>query len=75
VLCVGLSATGAFGRGGGSHHSSVTGGGAAGTSLTAPGTTALSSSGHGSVQNGPDPVLDPDEGKVTNAIKSICRGC
>jgi hypothetical protein len=51
ALCVRLSATAAFARGGmGSHHMSVTGG-AFGTSPAAPGTnssaTALSSSGIG----------------------------
>jgi hypothetical protein len=51
ALCVSLSATAAFTRGGmGSHHMSVTGG-AFGTSPAAPGTnssaTALSSSGIG----------------------------
>ncbi len=51
ALCVSLSATAAFARGGmGSHHMSVTGG-AFGTSPAVPGTnssaTALSSSGIG----------------------------
>jgi hypothetical protein len=89
VLCVGLSATGVFARGGmggmggmGSHMS-VTGG-AFGSSAAAPGTnslgTALSSSGVG---NGPmkgpllgtDPAIDREEAKVDKMIGSICRGC
>jgi hypothetical protein len=74
ALCVGLSTTAVFARGGGmgSHH-----GGASGTSVAAPGTnssgTALSSSGHGA--KGYNPVLEQDEAKVDKMIKSICRGC
>jgi hypothetical protein len=85
ALCVSLSITAAFARGGGmgSHHMSVTGG-ASGTSPAAPGTnsagTALSSSGVG---NGPmkgpllgtNPVTDREEAKVNKMIGSICRGC
>jgi hypothetical protein len=89
VLCVGLSATAVFARGGmggmggmGSHMS-VTGG-AFGSSAAAPGTnslgTALSSSGVG---NGPmkgpllgtDPAIDREEARVDKMIGSICRGC
>jgi hypothetical protein len=84
-LCVSLSATAAFARGGGmgSHHMSVTGG-AFGTSPAAPGTnslgTALSSTGVG---NGPmkgpllgtNPALDREDAKVDKMIGSICRGC
>jgi hypothetical protein len=80
ALCIGLSATGAFARGGGmgSHHSS---GGASGTSVAAPGTnssgTALSSGGHGS-KGAPfvtDAATAREEAKVDKMIKSICRGC
>ena len=84
ALCVGLSTTAAFARGGmGSHHTSVTGG-AFGTSPAAPGTnslgTALSSSG---ISNGPmkgpllgtNPAIDREEAKVDKMIGSICRGC
>jgi hypothetical protein len=84
ALCVSLSATAAFARGGmGAHHASVTGG-AFGTSPAAPGTnslgTALSSSGVG---NGPmkgpllgtNPAIDREEAKVDRVIDSICRGC
>ena len=84
VLCVSLSGTAAFARGGGgSHHSSATGG-AAGTSPSAPGTnsagTALSSGGVGNgPQKGPllgtNPVIDSEDAKVEKMIKSICRGC
>ena len=84
ALCVGLSTTAAFARGGGmGSHMSVTGG-AFGSSAAAPGTnslgTALSSSGSG---NGPmkGPLLgtnlaiDREEAKVDKMIGSICRGC
>jgi hypothetical protein len=89
ALCVGLSITAAFARGGGmgSHHSSggmaVTGG-AFGTSPGAPGTnslgTALSSNGVGNgPQKGPllgtDPAIDREEATVEKMIGSICRGC
>jgi hypothetical protein len=90
ALCVGLSTTAVFARGGGmgSHHSSGSGGmpvtgGASGTSPAAPGTnslgTALSSSGVGSPQKGPplgtNPAIDREEAKVDRSIASICRGC
>ena len=84
ALCVGLSTTAAFARGGGmGSHMSVTGG-AFGSSAAAPGTnslgTALSSSGSG---NGPmkgpllgtNPAIDREEAKVDKMIGSICRGC
>ena len=84
ALCVGLSTTAAFARGGmGSHHMSVTGG-AFGTSPAAPGTnslgTALSSSGigHGPMKGpllGANPAIDREEAKVDKMIGSICRGC
>jgi hypothetical protein len=86
ALCVGLSTTAAFARGGGmgSHHMSVTGG-ASGTSAAAPGTnslgTALSSSGTGNGlrMKGPllsaNPAIDREEAKVNKMIASICRGC
>jgi hypothetical protein len=86
ALCVSLSTTAAFARGGGDgglHHSSATGG-AAGTSVGSPGTnsagTALSSGGGGNgAQKGPlggtNPVIDRDEANVDKMIKSICRGC
>jgi hypothetical protein len=83
TLCVSLSATPAFARGGMGSHTSVTGG-AFGTSAAAPGTnslgTALSSSGVG---NGPmkgpllgtSPAIDREEAKVEKMMGSICRGC
>jgi hypothetical protein len=84
VLCISLSATAAFARGGGmgSPHMSVTGG-AFGTSPAAPGTnslgTALSSSGIGHPMKGPllgtNPAIDREEAKVDKMISSICRGC
>jgi hypothetical protein len=86
ALCVGLSTTAAFARGGGmgSHHSSATGG-ASGTSAAAPGTnslgTALSSSGTGNGLRmkgpllGTNPAIDREEAKVNKMIASICRGC
>jgi hypothetical protein len=91
ALCVGLSTTVAFARGGGkgSHHSGAGGipvtGGAFGTSPAAPGTnslgTALSSNavGNGRPQKGPllgtNPAIDREEAKVDKMVKSICRGC
>jgi hypothetical protein len=87
AICVGLSASAAFARGGGmgSHHaSSIGSGGASGERVGAPGTnsagTALSSSGFGSgPQKGPllgtNPAIDREEAKVDKMISSICRGC
>jgi hypothetical protein len=84
ALCIGVSSTAAFARGGmGSHHTSVTGG-AFGTSAAAPGTnslgTALSSSGTGDGPMkgsllGTNPAIDREEAKVDKMIGSICRGC
>ena len=85
ALCVGLSTTAAFARGGGmgSSHMSVVTGGAFGTSAAAPGTnslgTALSSSGFGRPTKGPvlgtSPAIDREEEKVEKMMGSICRGC
>ena len=85
TLCVSLSTTAAFARGGGmGSHMSAMGGGAFGTSAAAPGTnslgTALSSSGigHGRMKGpllGTNPAIDPEEAKVEKMIGSICRGC
>jgi hypothetical protein len=84
ALCIGLSGSAAFARGGmGSHHSSMTGG-AFGSSAAAPGTnslgTALSSSGVGEgPMKGPllgtSAAIDREEAKVDKMIGSICRGC
>jgi hypothetical protein len=84
ALCIGVSSTAAFARGGmGSHQTSVTGG-AFGTSAAAPGTnslgTALSSSGSGDGPMkgsllGTNPAIDREEAKVNKVIESICRGC
>jgi hypothetical protein len=86
ALCISLSATAAFARGGGgmgSSHMSVTGG-AFGTSAVAPGTnslgTALSSSGigRGPIKGpllGTSPAIDREEAKVDKMMGSICRGC
>jgi hypothetical protein len=84
ALCIGVSSTAAFARGGmGSHHPSVTGG-AFGTSAAAPGTnslgTALSSSGSGDGPMkgsllGTNPAIDREEAKVNKMLESICRGC
>jgi hypothetical protein len=85
ALCIGLSATAAFARGGGmgSHQMSATGG-AFGSSAAAPGTnssgTALSSSGTGlgpikGPLLGTSPAVDREEAKVDKMIGSICRGC
>jgi hypothetical protein len=90
ALCVGVSTTAAFARGGGmgSHHSAASSkpvtGGAFGTSPGAPGTnslgTALSSNAVGNgPQKGPLPGTSPaiarEETKVNKMIASICRGC
>ena len=87
ALCLGISTTAAFARGGGmgSHASSMaTTGGALGTNAAAPGTnslgTALSSD---SVGNGPvlgeelgtSPAIDREEARVNKMMSSICRGC
>jgi hypothetical protein len=84
ALCVSLSTTAAFARGGGmGSHMSVTGG-AFGTSAAAPGTnsvgTALSSSGIGDGPMkgsllGTNPAIDREEARVEKMIGSICRGC
>jgi hypothetical protein len=83
ALCVSLSATAAFARGGMGSHTSVTGG-AFGTSAAAPGTnslgTALSSSGVGiGPTKGPllgtSAAIDREEAKVEKMMGSICRGC
>jgi hypothetical protein len=86
ALCVSLSTTAAFARGGGmgSHSMSMMGGGAFGTSAAAPGTnslgTALPSSGTGyGPMKGPllgtSPAIDREEAKVDKMIDGICRGC
>ena len=90
VLCVGLSTTAAFARGGmggahgmGSSHTGMTGmsmmGGAFGTTAAAPGTnssgTALSSDGVGHPMLDAKPAIDPEDAKVDRMINSICRGC
>ena len=85
AVCVGLSTTAAFARGGGmGSHMSAMGGGAFGTSAAAPGTnslgTALSSSGAGNGHMkgsllGTNPAIDREEAKVDKMIEGICRGC
>ena len=83
ALCVSISATAAFARGGMGSHMSLTGG-ASGTSAAAPGTnslgTALSSSGGGIGPTkepllGTSAAIDREEAKVDKMIGSICRGC
>ena len=79
ALCVSLSATAAFARGGGMEsHTSATGG-AFGTSAAAPGTnssgTALSSDGVGLPMLDTKPAIDPEDAKIDKMINSICRGC
>ena len=86
ALCVGLSTTAAFARGGmggahgmGSSHMSMMGGGALGTTAAAPGTnssgTALSSDAMGRPMLDTKPAIDPDDAKIDKMINSICRGC
>jgi hypothetical protein len=85
ALCVGLSTTAAFARGGGmgSHGMSMRGG-AFGTSAAAPGTNALGTAlpssgvGDGPIKGpllGTSPAIDREEAKVDKVIGSICRGC
>ena len=85
ALCVGLSTTEAFARGGmggahgmGSSHMSMMGG-AFGTTAVAPGTnssgTALSSDGVGRPMLDIKPAIDPEDAKIDKMINSICRGC
>jgi len=89
ALCVGLSTTAAFARGGmegahgmGSSHMGMMGmstmGGAFGTTAAAPGTnssgTALSSDGVGHPMLDNKPAIDPEDAKVDKMINSICRG-
>ncbi len=90
ALCVGVSTTAAFARGGGmgSHHSAASSkpvtGGAFGTSPGAPGTNSLGTAlASNAVGNGPQkgpllgtsPAIDREEAKVNKMIASICRGC
>ena len=90
ALCVGLSTTAAFARGGmggahgmGSSHMGMMGmstmGGAFGTTAAAPGTnssgTALSSDGVGHPMLDTKPAIDPEDAKIDKMINSICRGC
>ena len=86
ALCVGLSTTAAFARGGGmggghgmgSSHMSMMGG-ALGTTAAAPGTnssgTALSSDGVGRPLLDIKPAIDPEDANIDKMINSICRGC
>jgi hypothetical protein len=85
ALCMSVSTTAAFARGGGmgSHQMSAMGG-AFGTNAATPGTnslgTALSSSGigRGPVKGpllGTSPAIDREEAKVDKMIEGICRGC
>jgi hypothetical protein len=91
ALCVGLSTSTAFARGGmgggahgmGSSHMGMMGmstaGGAFGTSAAAPGTnslgTALSSDGTGRPMLDTKSTIDPEDAKIDKMINSICRGC
>jgi hypothetical protein len=86
ALCLVLSATTAFARGGmGSMGSHMSMGGALGTSAASPGTnsmgTALPSSGAGGhVMKGPllgtNSAIDKEDARVEKMLEgSICRGC
>ena len=86
ALCLVLSATAAFARGGmGSMGSHMSMGGALGSSAAAPGTnslgTALPSSGAGGhAVKGPllgtDPAIDKEDARLEKMLEgSICRGC
>jgi hypothetical protein len=86
ALCLVLSATTAFARGGmGSMGSHTSMGGALGTSAATPGTnslgTALPSSGavgHGmkGPMLGTNPAIDKEDARVEKMLEgSICRGC
>jgi hypothetical protein len=83
ALCLALSTSAAFARGGMESHMSS--GGVFGTSAAAPGTTssgtALSSSGvSGYPMRGPplgtNPAIDKEDARVQKMLEgSICRGC
>ena len=86
ALCLVLSATTAFARGGmGSMGSHMSMGGALGTSAATPGTnslgTALPSSGAGGhAMKGPllgtNPAIDKEDARVEKMLEEgICRGC
>ena len=89
ALCLVLSATEAFARGGMGAHMSMGGalgmGGSLGTSAATPGTnslgTALSSSGAGGhAMKGPllgtNSVIDQEDARLQKMLEgSICRGC
>jgi hypothetical protein len=87
ALCLTLSATTAFARGGmgGSMGSHMSMGGALGTSAATPGTnslgTALPSSGEsGHAMKGPllgtNPAINKEDARVEKMLEgSICRGC
>lgn len=83
ALCLVLSATAAFARGGMGSHMSM--GGALGTSAATPGTNSLgtalpSSGGVGHAIKGPvlgtNAAIDKEDARVEKMLEgSICRGC
>jgi hypothetical protein len=86
VICLILSATTAFARGGmGSMGSHMSMGGSLGTSAARPGTNSLgtalpSSDGSGHEMKGPllgtNPAIDKEDARVEKMLEgSICRGC
>lgn len=86
VLCLVLSATAAFARGGmGSMGSHMSVGGSLGTSAAMPGTNSLgtalpSSGGSGHAIKGPllgtNAAIDKEDARVEKMLEgSICRGC
>lgn len=86
ALCLILSATAVFARGGmGSMGSHMSMGGALGTSAATPGTNSLgtalpSSGGSGRAIKGPllgtNPAIDTEDARVEKMLEgSICRGC
>lgn len=86
ALCLVLSATAAFARGGtGSMGSHMSMGGSLGTSAATPGTNSLgtalpSSGGSGRAIKGPllgtNTAIDKEDARVEKMLEgSICRGC
>jgi hypothetical protein len=75
ALCVGVSTTAAFARGGMGGH----GMGSSPMSMTGMSTTGMQATGGAfgtsAVAPGTNPAIDREDAKVEKMIGSICRGC